>query len=104
MKAFLILFHSPTAHFIGRTFFYFAIDPYYEEIQSTDFPTVLIDLENKNPKIGSIGIDNRAAGMEITDFLIDNGHQQIGMINGSKYASVSLQRQLGYQDALIDRT
>ncbi|SYW01405.1 Catabolite control protein A [Oenococcus oeni] len=77
-------------------------DPYYEEIQSTDFPTVLIDLENKNPKIGSIGIDNRAAGMEITDFLIDNGHQQIGMINGSKYASVSLQRQLGYQDALIE--
>ncbi|KGH85795.1 teichoic acid D-Ala incorporation-associated protein DltX [Oenococcus oeni] len=25
MKDFLILFHSPTAHFIGRTFFYFAI-------------------------------------------------------------------------------
>ncbi|AZZ61057.1 teichoic acid D-Ala incorporation-associated protein DltX [Oenococcus sp. UCMA 16435] len=25
MKAFLILFHSPTVQFIGRTFFYFAI-------------------------------------------------------------------------------
>ena len=75
-------------------------DPYYQEVQQTSLPTVLIDMEIDNPKIGLVSIDNEKAAQEAVDFLIANNHRQIGMINGSRDANVSELREKGYRASL----
>ncbi|MHC5228638.1 LacI family DNA-binding transcriptional regulator [Enterococcus sp. LJL99] len=77
-------------------------DPYYQEIQETDLPTVLIDIEMEKSKAGTISVDNEQAAFEAVNYLIDCGHEQIGMINGSRDANVSILREAGYRKALIE--
>lgn len=76
-------------------------DPYYYEIQETSLPTVLIDIVMDNPQVGTVSIDSEAASLEAVDYLISRGHQNIGMINGSRDANVSTLRESGYRQALI---
>jgi LacI family transcriptional regulator len=75
-------------------------DPYYYEIQETDLPTVLIDIVSDNPKVGTVSIDNQAASLKAVNYLLSQGHQHIGMINGSRDANVSILREQGYREAL----
>ncbi len=75
-------------------------DPYYQEVQQTSLPTVLIDMEIANPKIGIVSIDNEKAAQEAVDYLIANNHKQIGMINGSRDANVSELREQGYRASM----
>ncbi|MGX7148420.1 LacI family DNA-binding transcriptional regulator [Enterococcus ureasiticus] len=75
-------------------------DPYYYEIQETSLPTVLIDVVVDNPAIGTVAIDSEAASLEAVNYLISQGHQNIGMINGSRDANVSILREQGYRKAL----
>ncbi|MDA9472456.1 LacI family DNA-binding transcriptional regulator [Enterococcus sp. 5H] len=75
-------------------------DPYYYEIQETSLPTVLIDIVMDNPQVGTVSIDSEAASLEAVNYLISRGHQNIGMINGSRDANVSTLRESGYRQAL----
>lgn len=75
-------------------------DPYYQEIQATNLPVVLIDIMMDNPNVGTVSIDNKAAAFEAVEYLIDNKHQKIAMINGSRDANVSIHREAGYRAAL----
>lgn len=75
-------------------------DQYYKEIYKSDVPVVLIDVDADSQKIGSASIDNIAAAQEAVEYLIKLGHEKIGMINGRREATVSMEREAGYLQAL----
>lgn len=75
-------------------------DPYYKELSKTKIPTVVIDMEIDNNRVGSVSIDNEWAAKEAVDYLIEIGHQEIAMLNGSLEANVSIQREIGYRMSL----
>ncbi|GIP21943.1 LacI family DNA-binding transcriptional regulator [Paenibacillus sp. J22TS3] len=75
-------------------------DPYFQELVNSDIPCVVIDAEIVGPHAGSVITDNVNAAREAVKFLIGKGHRRIGMMNGHKFATVSIQRQQGYREAL----
>lgn len=75
-------------------------DPYYQEIQETHIPTVVIDIEIENPQVGMVSIDNVQAAQQAVEYLISKKHRNIGIINGSRDANVSELREKGYRQAL----
>ncbi|MDN6900948.1 LacI family DNA-binding transcriptional regulator [Oenococcus sicerae] len=75
-------------------------DPYYHQMEKTDFPTVLIDMDNKNKQVGAISIDNQEAARQVTDFLITRGHRKIVFVNGNSNTYVSQRRLAGFKLAL----
>lgn len=78
-------------------------DPYYQQIQETKIPVVIIDITLNNPNVGTVSTDNVQASREVVEYLFAAGHQQVGMINGSQDATVSIWRETGYRQAFYDR-
>ncbi|CQR54095.1 LacI family DNA-binding transcriptional regulator [Paenibacillus riograndensis] len=75
-------------------------DPYFEELIDSDIPSVVIDAETIGPHAGSVITDNLEAARLAVQYLISKGHQEIGMVNGHRYATVSIKREQGYREAL----
>lgn len=75
------------------------VDPYYQQIQKSSIPTVLIDLSFESENSYSVSIDNYKASYEATEYLYEQGHRKIGMIAGKTTAMVSNIREAGYRDA-----
>ncbi|MCT1193745.1 LacI family transcriptional regulator [Lactococcus lactis] len=71
-------------------------DPYYQELATFDLPTVAIDLDIENDKVGTVSTDNVKAAFEMTRLLIELGHKNIIFINGTKVATVAQERESGY--------
>jgi LacI family transcriptional regulator len=63
-------------------------------------PFVRIGAEKTNDAGDKIGIDDRIAAREMTDYLIGLGHRRIGFISGDPAMDVSRRRQAGYEDAM----
>ncbi|MDR0297729.1 MAG: LacI family transcriptional regulator [Streptococcaceae bacterium] len=72
-------------------------DPYYKELEESTLPVVAIDLDVKNPEIGTVSIDNEAAAREVTRRLMDKQLTKIIFVNGTPDAAVSKARELGYR-------
>ncbi|MEC5422947.1 LacI family DNA-binding transcriptional regulator [Virgibacillus sp. C22-A2] len=70
-------------------------------LQENEFPFVIVGkpYENIN-KITHVDNDNFAAGKEITRHLIEQGHEKIAFIGGSKDLFVTMDREAGYEAAL----
>ena len=68
---------------------------------SKNIPVVLIDRYMKDLAVDAVLIDNVKASQEAVDYLIDNGHQKIGIICGSQGIFTTQQRLLGYNQAFI---
>jgi LacI family transcriptional regulator len=77
-------------------------DPYLHEVINSKVPCVLIDIPIKADNVGYISTDNIHGSWLATSYLIEQGHQEIAMINGHPYAAVSIDRLKGYQKALTD--
>ena len=77
-------------------------DPYYAQLRTTDFPTVIWDLTVKNPHVHSVCCDSTEGMRLAAAHLIALGHRRIGLILGHLQAQVSLQRRDGYILALAD--
>lgn len=75
-------------------------DPYFEDLVGSDIPCVVIDADTVGPHAGSVITDNLTAARQAVQYLISKGHREIGMINGHKYATVSIKREQGYREAL----
>ena len=77
-------------------------DPYFKELVDAKTPCVLIDvaMEEKNPLVGLVTIDNFKATKEITNYLLDLGHDDFIIVAGRKEAYVNEQRLLGVKSAL----
>src|SRR5690606_26959483 len=70
-------------------------------LREQDFPFVIVgkpyDFETE---ITHVDNDNFRAGKEITEYLISQGHKQIGFIDGSRDLFVTRDRENGYLAAL----
>ncbi|SKA12853.1 transcriptional regulator, LacI family [Pilibacter termitis] len=75
-------------------------DPYYLELKTFDLPTVALELDIENEKVGKVSTDNEKAAMEVTQYLQDIGYKKILFINGRKGAAVSIAREKGYRCAV----
>ena len=77
-------------------------DPYYAQLQATEFPTVMWDMAVANPHVHNVSCDS-AEGMRLAvAHLVSLGHRRIGFVCGHMQAQVSLQRRDGYILALAD--
>lgn len=75
---------------------------YIEKIQSIDSPKVFLDFYDDHADIDSVITDNFYGAYEITNYLIHNGHRDIGFI-GNLYSTSSIQdRYLGYYKSLLE--
>ncbi|WP_394404704.1 LacI family DNA-binding transcriptional regulator [Streptococcus sp. 20-1249] len=72
-------------------------DPYYQELATFTLPTVAIDLQVGNGGISTISIDNEQAAAEVTERLMQAGHENILFLNGTKQDEVSQKREAGYR-------
>lgn len=65
-------------------------------------PAVMAYGYTKNPKIPSVVVDELHGSYHIVQYLIENGHQRIGLITGKKDSLHAQERLKGYQKALFD--
>ena len=75
-------------------------DHYYHEIINTDIPCAIIDMETYGKNKCEITINNLQASQEAVEYLINLGHEKIGMLAGSQEAEVSGERYMGYEQSL----
>jgi len=75
-------------------------DPYLNEVISSDMACVLIDIPLKGPNVGFVTSDNVGGAYIATRHLLENGHRNIGFINGHSQAHVSIQRLEGFKQAM----
>ncbi len=75
-------------------------DPYFKELVNSNIPCIVNDIKLAGPNINAITIDNAQASCDIVQYLIDNNHTHIAMINGIQEAEVSHIRLEGYKRAL----
>ena len=78
-------------------------DPVTAFLRERDFPFVIVGkpYEFMN-EITHVDNDNFAAGKEITEHLIEQGHEKIAFIGGAKDLFVTIDRETGYEAALKD--
>ncbi|WP_099159504.1 LacI family DNA-binding transcriptional regulator [Virgibacillus ndiopensis] len=72
------------------------------KIQQAGVPVVLIDrkLENQLDDLDFVVEDNVEAAYQLTKYLIEKGHRNIGVINGSLKVSTGMERYTGYRKAI----
>lgn len=70
-------------------------------LRERDFPFVVIGKPFKDDEnISYVDNDNFKAGKEVTEYLIQLGHERIGFIGGNLDLVVTVERLLGYEKAL----
>jgi len=78
---------------------------YYEELKKINIPTACIDGDLTSEYVGNVSIDNTAAFLEATDFIIKNmatNNLQIHLLfmSGRKNSIACINRQKGFEDAI----
>lgn len=71
-----------------------------KQLKLAKIPYVRVCAERISDEGHKIGIDDRAAGRDMTKYLIGLGHCRIGLIKGPAEFDVSRRRNLGFQDAM----
>jgi LacI family transcriptional regulator len=74
--------------------------PILQELRAAHMPVVRISPGSDAGAELSVGMDDRAAAHQMTDFLLSLGHRQIGFIMGPPEHVASEQRLAGYEAAL----
>ena len=74
--------------------------PYYEQIENSEIPCVLVDVAMDGDNVREVSVDNEKASFEEVEHMIENGFCNIAMLSGKKNAQVSDLRELGYKKAL----
>ncbi|MDV2582242.1 LacI family DNA-binding transcriptional regulator [Alkalibacillus haloalkaliphilus] len=79
-------------------------DPFFKEMVDTEVPCVLIDvlMDDPQPCVGSVTIQNREATKALTNYLIEKGHEDIAIMAGTKEAYVNEERLSGVEEALVE--
>lgn len=76
-------------------------DEFYNELKKANIPIVLVDSYCKDHYFHSVQINDQYGAYIATKHLIENGHENIGIVTGKiKSGGVVEARYLGYQDAL----
>lgn len=75
-------------------------DPYYQQMYTTQVPTVLWNAVFDNPMVACVSVDAIRGADLATSHLMSLGHKKIGLLNGDPQAEVSYNRLSGYLLAL----
>lgn len=67
-------------------------DDYLKQLTHTTIPTVLFDNYVKNKHVAYIGTDNNLGARQLAQYLYENGHRKIALLNGSANSYISNQR------------
>ncbi len=80
-------------------------DEYLKEMKKMDIPIVLVSTESFKDSIPYVKVDDRRAAYSATNYLIENGHQDIVMISGP-YADpiAGRPRVEGFKEALDEHS
>jgi LacI family transcriptional regulator len=74
------------------------------EFKSFAIPLVFVDrVLSSFRSYDSVLLNNRAAGQQATNYLLDLGHRRIAMISGADFLEPARERNDGYRDALRKR-
>lgn len=75
---------------------------YINAVKEIDMPIVFLDFYDEHDEIDSVITDNFYGSYEITNYLLNKGHQEIGYV-GNLYSTSSIQdRFLGYYKSLLE--
>ncbi|MDR6550458.1 LacI family DNA-binding transcriptional regulator [Paenibacillus qinlingensis] len=74
--------------------------PIYEDIKSLNNPIVVLESSILTRICSNINTDEVMGGYMATRYLIDNGHKQIGFVNGPQNFEISNERFEGFQKAI----
>ena len=78
---------------------------YEEALVAMKIPVILVLTVSSHLQIPHIKLDDKQAAYQATQFLIDRGHKEIGMISGTKNDKLAgLPRIEGYKQALADNS
>ena len=73
---------------------------YLKKATNRGIPIVLIDRLVEGIDADAVMVDNRSASEKAIDYLVENGHKNIGIIVGPSDVYTSQQRLIGYKNAL----
>ena len=76
--------------------------PYLEALSRQDLPIILIDHRSLSDRLPSVRANNLEGMKEATRYLIQLGHRRIGYIKGIADQGTTIERLIGYQQALKD--
>lgn len=74
-------------------------DNYYKALSESVLPCVTVDTRVSGENVGYVGTDNIASYRMLTEYLIDQGHREMLVLNGRKVATVCLERLAGVYEA-----
>lgn len=74
-------------------------DPYFNRLVENGMPCVLIDVYTNGTGLGCVSVDNVKASQEMAQYLIDNNHREIVIVQGKKQAEVNGYRIAGIYEA-----
>lgn len=75
---------------------------YLKIFNDCSIPVIYFDFYANNSSVDSVVVDNFYSGLEITQYLIDRGHYEVGFV-GNLYSTSSIQdRFLGYYRCLLE--
>lgn len=75
-------------------------DDYLQSLSELDIQMVFLDFYNTKFPVDCIITDNFFSTSELTNYLIDNGHKQIGFVGDIRFSSSVQDRYWGYRKAL----
>lgn len=75
---------------------------YFEMIKNQPIPVVFVDFYERDTTVDFVVTDNFYSMYQLTDYLIDMGHRDIGFIGNIHTTSSIQDRYLGYLKALIE--
>ena len=79
------------------------MDEYYAYLKRIDIPVVLVATESEKYSMPFIKVNDVEASYDAVNYLIEQGHQEIGMIGGNPEDPIAgSQRLQGYKQALSD--
>lgn len=73
-----------------------------EEFLTEDVPFISLGVSVNHPQIDQVATDDRQGALIATRYLLDQGHQRVGMISGPFDMTPGKERHEGYQEALAE--
>lgn len=75
---------------------------YVEHMMQTGVPIIFLDFYDQHTEIDAVVMDNFFASYELTNYLIEMGHRELGFV-GNIYSTSSIQdRYLGFYKSLLE--
>jgi LacI family transcriptional regulator len=78
------------------------VKKYIQAVMHTEIPIICMDFYENISNIDTVITDNLYGTYQLTDYLIENGHRDIGFVGNIKATSSIQDRFLGYYKALIE--